>query len=387
MRVVMVINRYYPYIGGNEIQCKLLSEELMSLGVRVSVITSWLRGTRLCEDMNGIRIYRILPHASSKIMLWPVGFLRNAILLAFMLVRGETYDVIHVHQAIGYALGAVIAAKLLHKKSLVKVSGGGSSGNMAFWQTRYMGFLAIRLLKKADVIVSVSDEITRELSSKGIKNNVITIYNGVRIREGKKFKKNFYDMNEVGVRHQNIATYVGRLSEEKGVDILLKAWQDVIKHVPQALLVIVGDGPQRIMLQQLADASGMMETVLFTGEQSDVAAYLQRSDIFVLPSRGEGMSNALLEAMSYGLPCIVSATGGNLKLIRHNETGMTFDSEDHQSLARCMIELFQKEDIAHSIGSRAEDLVKNEFSIGIIANQYLRLYRSLLKSRAIQIIL
>ncbi|HHT9107464.1 MAG TPA: glycosyltransferase family 4 protein [Candidatus Wunengus sp. YC64] len=379
----MVINRYFPFVGGNETQCKILSEALVTKGVNVSVVTTWLYGTRLYENINGVRIFRILPPVWSKI-LWPTAFLSNVVLFLFLLIRKKEYDIIHAHQALWHALGVVIAGKLLNKKSVVKVAGGGPSGNIAFWQEKSItGSIAIAILKKASCVVSVSEEIAYELAHVGIQGNTVSISNGVKIEERQKDKSDFFEMQNIRNRYQKVATYIGRLSEEKGVDILLKAWKQVNKKEKQAVVVIVGDGPQREELSKFVKDNEMNGNVFFVGERKDIASYLQGSDIFILPSRGEGMSNALLEAMSCGLPCIVSRVGGNLKLIKNRETGMFFDKEDSQDLMECVIEVFHDKNLAFKLGNNAKEFIKREFSIEAIATQYSKLYHRILDQRQV----
>src|SRR5262249_29056166 len=106
-----------------------------------------------------------------------------------------------------------------------------------------------------------------------------------------------------------LVLYVGRLNFQKGVDVLLTAWRGGQAQVPEARrarLVIVGAGPGRAELECLSASLGIANSVTFVGEQSDVAAWLRRSDAAVLPSRWEGMPNALLEAMASGLPCVAT---------------------------------------------------------------------------------
>lgn len=377
VRVAMVINRYYPFVGGNETQCKLLSEELTIMGTNVMVITTHLREARIHENMNGINVYRVLPPVLfNKIMFIPTTLFCNFFLFLFLIIKRKEYDIIHAHQAVWYALGAVITAKLLRKKCIIKVSGSGPSGNMAFWSKSKFGSLAVTILKKANCIISLSEEINHELAQTGIHDNIITIHNGVKIELNKKYESDS-KMNDLRKRYQNIAIYVGRLSKEKGVDILLKAWDEVRKQEYQGALVIIGDGPLRRNLE-LYSRTNLIDSIFFMGEQHNVVPYLQSSDIFILPSRAEGMSNALLEAMSVGLPCIASNIGGNIKLIKNKETGLTFESENPQSLVQCIIEMFQKKDLALELGNNAKEFIKKDFLIQVIATQYIKLYYGLI---------
>ncbi len=383
IRLLMVINRYHPYIGGNEIQCKLLSEELVSYGATVSVVTTWQKGARLHETVNGVNVFRILPPVGVRAMLWPTALLANTILFFFLLINRKNYDIIHAHQALWHALGAVTAGKLLKKKSVIKIAGGGPYGNVDFWQRRWLaGSKAIQLITKADVIVSLSEEIVLELSAFGKLNNVITVPNGVKCNAGGGFKKPD-EVESAKQRYRKIALFVGRLVEEKGVDILLQAWKTVLNDMPTAGLFIVGEGPEQKKLSDYIEKNNMTESVVFIGQQSKVLPYLTAGDVFILPSRGgEGMSNSLLEAMSCGLPCIASGIGGNAKLIRHMETGLLFDVNEPLSLARHIIEVFRNDRLACALGDQARRFVEAHFSIDAIAKQYLLMYTRLLQEHS-----
>jgi glycosyltransferase involved in cell wall biosynthesis len=98
---------------------------------------------------------------------------------------------------------------------------------------------------------------------------------------------------------------VGRLCRQKGQDVLLTAWESVLRRVPGARLVLVGDGPDRDRLRILAPGS-----VLFAGDVTDVVPWYQAADLVVLPSRWEGMALAPLEAMACGRPVVVTDVGG-----------------------------------------------------------------------------
>lgn len=372
----MVINRYHPFIGGNETQCRLLSEELLLRGNKVTIVTTWLWGLKFRETIDGMPVYRILPPVWYK-LFWPTAIFAHFCLFAFLLIMRKKYDIIHAHQALWHAIGAVLSGKILGKKTVIKVAGGGASGNIRFWQGRQiMGGWALSILKKADSIVSLSEQITEELASVGIRNRVTEIPNGVKVID-EKVREPTPDMRMIKSRFEQVALYTGRLTEEKGVDILLEAWREVLKEKPRSDLVIVGEGPERKKLTQYVARHDMEKNVTFTGEKKDVSGYHRVSDIFILPSRGEGMSNSLLEAMAFGLPCVVSGIGGNVKLIEHKKTGLVFNSEDPDSLSKCIIEILDDKELASALTLNAKELIRETFSMEIIGEKYLELYSRL----------
>ena len=135
--------------------------------------------------------------------------------------------------------------------------------------------------------------------------------------------------------------YVGRLSPEKDVPTLLRAFALALAEMPRARLTIVGDGPARAELERTAVQLGCANPISWMGSmpREDVRAALQAADVFVLPSRFESMSYTLLEAMACGVACIATQVGGNADLIRHGETGILVPPNDPQALAEAMARL------------------------------------------------
>ena len=174
---------------------------------------------------------------------------------------------------------------------------------------------------------------------------------------------------------------VSRLCYQKGIDVLLQAWYLVQEQSPRARLIIVGDGPLRSQLECMTEALGLANSVEFTGMQSDVAAQLHRSEVAVLPSRWEGMPNAVLEAMACGLPCIATRVSGSEDIIQNGINGLLVEPENSQSLARALLFLLQDPGLIHTYGQAARATVEQHYSLEQITDQYVELYRRVLGSK------
>jgi glycosyltransferase involved in cell wall biosynthesis len=145
-------------------------------------------------------------------------------------------------------------------------------------------------------------------------------------------------------RGQNRLVYVGRLIEQKAPEVLLEAFAQVADALPEWRLDIVGDGNMRTELEAVVRARNLAGRVSFHGQQADVFPFLFSASIFVLPSRFEGMPNAMLEAMGCGLAIIVSdASPGPLELIQHEKTGLVVPVDDAKALADAMRRLCNDE--------------------------------------------
>ncbi|HXK94269.1 MAG TPA: glycosyltransferase family 4 protein [bacterium] len=158
---------------------------------------------------------------------------------------------------------------------------------------------------------------------------------------------------------QNHILAVGSLRPDKGHDVLLYAFHTARTGHPGWKLALVGDGPWRAHLETLAQMLGIADDVIFYGQREDVFSFYSTARIFVLPSRREGMPNALLEAMYCGLPCVVSdASPGPLEYIEPERSGLVFPMEDHLALAEALRRLMADEALRLQLGQHAKERVE-----------------------------
>jgi len=167
------------------------------------------------------------------------------------------------------------------------------------------------------------------------KNKTITVYNGISVSKfvpsenaGAAVRK------RLGVRPDEfLLVCAARLSEQKGVDILLDAIARVLRDGVQCKCVIVGDGPLRTQLTEQALKLGLSDQVFFEGFREDVLPYLQSANAFILTSRSEGLPLSILEAMSCGLPCIVTNVGGSAEAVTDQVDGLVVPPESAEAVA------------------------------------------------------
>ncbi|MGI6318855.1 MAG: glycosyltransferase, partial [Dethiobacteria bacterium] len=133
----------------------------------------------------------------------------------------------------------------------------------------------------------------------------------------------------------------GRLVSQKGIDIFIRAAGRIVYRYDRVCFYIAGEGPERGRLEFLRDLLGLQEKVFFLGDVKQMRSFLKDLDIFVLASRSEGLSIALLEAGCAGLPLIASATGGIPEIVRDGETGILVPAEDELLLAEAIIFLLE----------------------------------------------
>jgi glycosyltransferase involved in cell wall biosynthesis len=170
---------------------------------------------------------------------------------------------------------------------------------------------------------------------------------------------------------------IGRLWPQKRVkDIIWAA--DLIKCVRDDVhLLIIGDGPQRRRLERYAEQCDVMDKVHFLGERNDIPRILPHLDLLLLASSYEGQSNAVMEAMSAGIPVVASDIPGNRDLVVPGETGFLFDVGDRGGIAQKSLMILDDTELASRLGSAGKRRMLEEFSIDKMVARHEELYRSI----------
>lgn len=146
----------------------------------------------------------------------------------------------------------------------------------------------------------------------------------------------------------------------------------------QPKLLLVGDGSERAAVAAYLEAQGLMAACELTGARDDVAEQMRRFSVFVLPSRAEGISNTILEAMASGLPVIATDVGGNAELVVDGETGFLVPAGDAKAIAARLKEYRENPQLLIRHGHAARERVLREFSLDVMVESYRRLYRDAL---------
>jgi len=175
---------------------------------------------------------------------------------------------------------------------------------------------------------------------------------------------------------------VGRLTAVKRQDRLLSAFAQVLRHVPAAHLLLVGDGPLRDDLHAQAAALGIAARVHFAGYQAQPERYLAAMDVFALTSDSEGMPLAILEAWAAGLPVVAARVGGVPELVAPEETGLLCEPDDGATLARSLTDLLIHPAKADRLGTAGRRVVESYYTLRRMAEVYQSHYATLLAGTA-----
>ncbi len=167
---------------------------------------------------------------------------------------------------------------------------------------------------------------------------------------------------------------VARLDPIKNQRMMIKALNIVRQNYPETFLIIVGDGPERGSLKQLVEKLRLSSHVLFTGFREDTHFFYKIMDIFLLTSFSEGTAMTLLEAMATGLPCIATDVGGNPEIVNDRETGFLIPSDEENTLAEKISQLFSDKEQMKKMGKAGRRRFEENFTVEKMVRSYQAMY-------------
>ena len=178
-----------------------------------------------------------------------------------------------------------------------------------------------------------------------------------------------------------VVACVANMFAIKGQDWLIRAMPEIRAAVPEAVLVLVGDGESRSSLEQLVRETGVSDRVIFTGSIENPLAILEKADVMVLPSLSEGLPIALLEAMAMGRAVVASNVGGVPEVVQDGDTGLLIPPADPQALSTAIVRLLTDAPLRTSLGARARAHVERHWSSEQMVESTAAVYDKVLATR------
>ncbi|MCI4438696.1 glycosyltransferase family 4 protein [archaeon] len=298
------------------------------------------------------------PFLKIKGLMNPSFSLSSSAKVSILRLKGEKFDIVHAHN-----LPSALPMKLLNCKKVLTLHGVYSE-QVSSLHGSFFGNLANKFEKKAikwTNAFTVVSKSTKEFYEK-LGFNVTYIPNAIDLEDMPKEKITLYE---------DQVTYVGRLSYEKGVDLLV----EVAKRLPKLNFVLIGDGP---LHAKLVEASKGLSNVHLLGykPREEALKYLAGSRVFILPSRSEGLSTSILEAMALRVPVVATNVGGNLELVQDEVTGFLAESNNVESIVKSIQKAL--EGSSTEVTQRAYELIVSTYSWKVVIESYLSLYKKLL---------
>jgi len=244
------------------------------------------------------------------------------------------------------------------------------------WKSGWQRQLDRLLIPRTDRLVGNSESVKQFYQELGLPEEKLSVIpNGVSVPPLPRQTRAELLM-EFGLPPETrLIAYAGRLAPQKGIPHLLWGMQLLRQSNPETCLLILGDGPERQNLEQLARDLEVSPFVRFVGHRPDAASLLHLIDLFWLASEFEGMSNSLMEAMACGKPVIVSDIPPNRELVQHDQTGYLISGGDSVGYAQYSRRLIESPDESRRIGQAAAQRMRDEFSVEKMVSRYAELLR------------
>jgi glycosyltransferase involved in cell wall biosynthesis len=375
----LILNSEYPPVGGGAANASAnLARCLTALGHEVTVVTSRYNDLPHCERSDRLLILRIpaLRRKQNRTSAFElIVFMLSASLWILRFFFPRTRNSIPPYKPdttlafFGLPSGGVaLLLKVFHKiPYIISLRGGDVPGFRPYDFSIYHKLTAPLLRKiweNASAIVANSAGLRHLALQFDSRFEIPVIPNGVDLEFFKE-----------GIRENQSSHIfsVGRIVHQKGLDLALHALSGLIDL--EWDWQIAGDGPQMAAFKSLAQKLGLQDRVRFLGWQSQKSLVEQynRSNLFLFPSRHEGMPNAVLEAMASGLPVIASRISGNEELVVDGQTGLLFPSEDVDSLRDALRKLIMDASLRRKMGAASRRRVQDRFKWESVGKQYARL--------------
>jgi glycosyltransferase involved in cell wall biosynthesis len=380
--LLLICHSYPPVIGGSELEAQRVCAALIRRGYRITVVCaggSPMPPLRDWIDPEGVtvRIYAGRWKGALKDIVF-------ALRVCGMLIRErQNYQFVYfLMQGLHLAAG-LPTARLLGKPILMKIAGSGVVPLMA---TSRSGRLELRWLRKWAYRVMILNEGMREeaLGAGIAMDQLYWMPNPVNTDHFAPCS----DQARIELRRTlgippaaAVVLYCGRLASEKALPELIDAFALVARQVPEAMLVLVGDGPLRSRLAMQATQLHLKDDkVRFVGQvnPAEVCHWLKIADVFTLVSFSEGFACALAEAMSTRLPCVVSDIPANRQLIDDGEHGFLTPVGDPEAISKAIVRLLKDVALRLRMGEAARQRVQDNYSSDKISDRYENLFRQML---------
>ena len=382
MRVLMLGCKDWPYGsslgneefvgGGTGRYVTNLSAGLAGKGVSIDIITRLFPGQKKTEDDGKITIHRVR---------FVKGFYtRLPSFAAFSLIRGfgiaKRADAIHGHGLFG-CLTAVILSKISGKPCVVTPHGLSSI------ESRKVGKSIVKMLGRLERLVYTRADAVAFLSAheRNIFLERIPLpEDRYRIIEsGTELPDNPHRARDATGSEPFDILYMGRLVSGKGLENLVKSYSLLADDIRVMVrYVIVGDGYLRKSLEKAASEMGVSDRIVFTGFQNSPGRYYASSDVYILPSEHEGFPVSLLEAMSYGLPCIINDFGVPIS----RDVLLIMPDNSPKTIAEYIERIARNRDMREMLGIKSRQLVMNRFSFERVTEEHMEMYEELAEAGA-----
>lgn len=369
MKICIVTEFFIPhYFGGGERRFYQLAKKLVERGVQVDLICMKIKGVPDYENIDGINVHHIGPTIENPPNRSIFDFLRYLGSVIAWLLK-NSYDMIDA-QSYSPLLSSTIAAKIKRTPILGTIYDTSSAGSDQWMNHSFLANSLEKFLVNLpfDKIITISKS-TRDslIDDFGVsKDKIELIYIGVDTQK--------YDSIDKIEKIQNKLIFVGRLIPHKHVDHLIESFEEILKNIPDARLVVVGRGDEKENIVRLVSSKSLDNYVSFEENLSDedLIRQIKESEVLVLPSTREGFGMVLAEANYCKVPVVTYASGGTLDVVEDGYNGFLVEPENIPQLTEKIMLLLNDKQLQKQMGTNGRIKVETQFNWDIIVDEYLK---------------
>lgn len=286
-------------------------------------------------------------------------------------IREDAIDLLHTHGYKADIYGYLAAWR--SGKPIVATCHNWVGGTAALGIYNHLDRMA---LKHFDAVAAVSDAVAEQLLAYGVPAEKIrTIANGIDVSAFEQSSPH----SAISWNANKVIGMVARLDMQKGFEYLLQAVRN-LRETNEFTVVIVGDGPDRKVIEDLVKQYGLESSVILAGQQSDMPSIYAAIDIFVLPSLNEGLPMTILEAMAASKPVIATRVGAIPNVIHDGENGLLVNPQDSKGLQDALARLLRDPNLCRHLGEKGHQWVSQNYTSEAMALKYRQLYEDVLGS-------
>jgi N-acetyl-alpha-D-glucosaminyl L-malate synthase BshA len=365
----------YPTVGGSGILATRLGVEYAKRDHEVHFVTYERPVAIHHEDHENVVVHLIsvLEYPLFKYPPYTIALGSEM----FRVSEQHNLDVFHVHYSIPHSTAAFLARSMSEVPYVVTLH--GSDVTILGSDSSYLPINTYSI-EESDAITAVSQFIANEAYERlGIQKEIRVIPNFV---DEERFTPAPCEIIERNNGRAVVVIHISNFRPVKRVHDLVYAMAIVKKEVPEAKLMLVGDGPDRHSVETLVKRLDLREQVMFTGFRSDVPNLLRCSDVVVLCSETESAPLTLLEGMSCGLPVIATSVGGIPEIVKHGINGFLVPPKNPEEISERILELNQDSNMRQSLGQAARKTILERYTAEKVVGQYLDIYDEICRARA-----
>ncbi len=374
LKILMVSDVYYPFPGGITEHVHHLAYYLQNRGHDVTILTGNHRNGHQNFGLNSVKVIRIgrgiLFPINKSFYSLPVSF--NLPLQIKEILLGNDWDIVHVHGTLSPSLPLFTLLQSPYVNFMTFHPTHGYSIGFELFKP-----ILNRAFENIDGKIAVSKSALRSIK-RHFNGKFRIIPNGVDTR---RFGPHVAPMKNLKIANEKIVLFVGRIEPRKGLSTLIKAFELVVKKIPEAKLVIVGDTPLKRVYEYRTRK--LTDRVVFLGKvpAKMIPSVYRSADVFVAPASGkESFGIVLIEAMASKIPVIASDIEGYREVVIDGHNGLLFPVNDYQHLAETIERVLKDRDLASKLEENGRNYVEGKFSWDVITDQIENFYSEVLQN-------